>query len=248
MKPRARHAPATSPSRCCCASRRVAPSPPARSTPPSPGPGRCRRARPGWPPRWSTARCAASLQLDAWLAPHCSRPLGQLDPAARVLLRMGAYQLLVLQTPPHAAVGETVELAKRVGARPRRRLRQRRAAGPAARRAAAGAAAAGRGPGRPRRRRRVAAALAGRGVGGVAGGRRGAGAGRGHERPGAAHRPLAARRRAAGRGPAPPGSRPAPAPARRTGSRWAAARWPTSPAPRPGCRSRCRTRGPRPPC
>ena len=53
-----------------------------------------------------------ALQLDAWLAPHCSRPLGQLDPAARVLLRMGAYQLLVLQTPPHAAVGETVELAK----------------------------------------------------------------------------------------------------------------------------------------
>jgi 16S rRNA (cytosine967-C5)-methyltransferase len=54
-----------------------------------------------------------ALQLDAWLAPHCSRPLGQLDPAARVLLRMGAYQLLVLETPPHAAVGETVELAKR---------------------------------------------------------------------------------------------------------------------------------------
>jgi 16S rRNA (cytosine967-C5)-methyltransferase len=54
-----------------------------------------------------------TLQLDAALAPHCSRPLGQLDAAARVLLRLGAYQLLVLRTPAHAAVGETVELAKR---------------------------------------------------------------------------------------------------------------------------------------
>lgn len=53
-----------------------------------------------------------ALQLDAWLAPHSSRPIPQLDPAARVLLRMGAYQLLVMGTPPHAAVGETVELAK----------------------------------------------------------------------------------------------------------------------------------------
>jgi 16S rRNA (cytosine967-C5)-methyltransferase len=54
-----------------------------------------------------------AIQLDAVLAPHASRPLAQLDPATRVLLRMGAYQLLVLQTPPHAAVAETVELAKR---------------------------------------------------------------------------------------------------------------------------------------
>ncbi len=53
-----------------------------------------------------------ALQLDAALAPHSSRPIDKLDPAARVLLRLGAYQLLVLQTPPHAAVGETVELAK----------------------------------------------------------------------------------------------------------------------------------------
>ncbi len=53
-----------------------------------------------------------ALQLDAALAPHSSRPIDKLDPAARVLLRMGAYQLLVMQTPAHAAVGETVELAK----------------------------------------------------------------------------------------------------------------------------------------
>jgi 16S rRNA (cytosine967-C5)-methyltransferase len=55
-----------------------------------------------------------ALALDAALAPHSSRPLEKLDPAARVLLRLGAYQLLVLGTAPHAAVGETVELAKAV--------------------------------------------------------------------------------------------------------------------------------------
>jgi 16S rRNA (cytosine967-C5)-methyltransferase len=53
-----------------------------------------------------------ALSLDAALAPHSSRPLEKLDPATRVLLRLGAYQLLVLGTAPHAAVGETVELAK----------------------------------------------------------------------------------------------------------------------------------------
>ncbi len=56
-----------------------------------------------------------ALSLDAALAPHASRPLEKLDPAARVLLRLGAYQLLHLGTAPHAAVGETVELAKQRG-------------------------------------------------------------------------------------------------------------------------------------
>ncbi|HET9552010.1 MAG TPA: transcription antitermination factor NusB [Anaeromyxobacteraceae bacterium] len=55
-----------------------------------------------------------ALALDAALAPHSTRPIERLDPAARVLLRLGAYQLLVLGTAPHAAVGETVELAKSV--------------------------------------------------------------------------------------------------------------------------------------
>ncbi len=55
-----------------------------------------------------------SLSLDAALAPHSRRPLGDLDPAARVALRLGAYQLLVLGTPAHAAVGETVSLARTV--------------------------------------------------------------------------------------------------------------------------------------
>ena len=34
-----------------------------------------------------------------------------LDPDVRTVLRLGAYQLVYLQTPAHAAVGETVELA-----------------------------------------------------------------------------------------------------------------------------------------
>ena len=33
------------------------------------------------------------------------------DPDVRAVLRLGAYQLAFLQTPPHAAVGETVGLA-----------------------------------------------------------------------------------------------------------------------------------------
>ena len=55
-----------------------------------------------------------ALSLDAALAPHSRRPLAQLDPAARVALRLGAYQLLVLRIPAHAAVGETVSLARSV--------------------------------------------------------------------------------------------------------------------------------------
>ncbi len=55
-----------------------------------------------------------ALSLDAALAPHSRRPLAALDPGARVALRLGAYQLLHLGTPAHAAVGETVALVKGV--------------------------------------------------------------------------------------------------------------------------------------
>ena len=55
-----------------------------------------------------------ALQLDAALAPHSRRALDKVDPAARVALRLGAYQVLFLRTPPHAAVGETVSLVKGV--------------------------------------------------------------------------------------------------------------------------------------
>src|SRR6516225_1507397 len=53
-----------------------------------------------------------ALALDAALARHASRPLAEVDPAARVALRIGAYQLLHLGTPPHAAVSEAVSLAR----------------------------------------------------------------------------------------------------------------------------------------
>ncbi|MBL0275118.1 MAG: methyltransferase domain-containing protein [Anaeromyxobacter sp.] len=56
-----------------------------------------------------------ALALDAALAPHVSRSLEKVEPVARVLLRLGAYQLLYLSTAPHAAVGETVELARQRG-------------------------------------------------------------------------------------------------------------------------------------
>jgi 16S rRNA (cytosine967-C5)-methyltransferase len=55
-----------------------------------------------------------ALSLDAALAPHSRRPVAELDPAARVALRLGAYQLLHLGTPAHAAVGESVSLVKGV--------------------------------------------------------------------------------------------------------------------------------------
>jgi 16S rRNA (cytosine967-C5)-methyltransferase len=51
--------------------------------------------------------------LDWVLAAHVSRPLDELDPDVRNALRLGAYQLLFLRTPPHAAVGETVDLVPR---------------------------------------------------------------------------------------------------------------------------------------
>lgn len=53
-----------------------------------------------------------ALSLDAALSLHASRPLSEVDPAARVALRLGAYQLLHLGTPPHAAVSEAVSLAR----------------------------------------------------------------------------------------------------------------------------------------
>ena len=55
-----------------------------------------------------------ALALDATLALHATRPLDGVDPAARVALRLGAYQLLHLRVAPHAAVGETVALLKEV--------------------------------------------------------------------------------------------------------------------------------------
>src|SRR5207237_1423199 len=52
--------------------------------------------------------------LDAALARVCARPLAEVETGVRQALRLGAYQLLHLQrVPAYAAVGETVEAAKR---------------------------------------------------------------------------------------------------------------------------------------
>lgn len=46
--------------------------------------------------------------LDAAIAASSSRPVARMTPGARAALRLGAYQLLHMRIPPHAAVGETV--------------------------------------------------------------------------------------------------------------------------------------------
>ncbi|HWV37248.1 MAG TPA: 16S rRNA (cytosine(967)-C(5))-methyltransferase RsmB [Vulgatibacter sp.] len=53
--------------------------------------------------------------LDHALAPLSKQPLEKLERPVLDLLRVGAYQLLHTRIPPHAAVGETVSTARRVG-------------------------------------------------------------------------------------------------------------------------------------
>ncbi|HEV2463003.1 MAG TPA: transcription antitermination factor NusB, partial [Acidobacteriaceae bacterium] len=56
------------------------------------------------------------LVLDARIRALLSRPEVKLAPAVETALRMGAYQLLYLdRIPAHAAIGESVELAKQSG-------------------------------------------------------------------------------------------------------------------------------------
>jgi 16S rRNA (cytosine967-C5)-methyltransferase len=58
------------------------------------------------------------IRLDAKIAPLLKRPKGGLDPEVRVALRLGAFQLLLMdRIPAHAAIGESVELAKQAGHR-----------------------------------------------------------------------------------------------------------------------------------
>ena len=49
--------------------------------------------------------------IDAVLAQFLDRPLPETAAHGRAMLRIGAAQLLLMETPPHAAVGETVEAA-----------------------------------------------------------------------------------------------------------------------------------------
>jgi 16S rRNA (cytosine967-C5)-methyltransferase len=52
--------------------------------------------------------------LDAILAGLVSRPLPELDPRVLDLLRLGAYQLIDLRVPSHAAVDTTVDLTRAI--------------------------------------------------------------------------------------------------------------------------------------
>lgn len=56
----------------------------------------------------------AQGQLDAVLQACVDRPLDQVDPPVRDVLRLGAYQLLRTRIPSHAAVSATVDLARSV--------------------------------------------------------------------------------------------------------------------------------------
>ena len=49
------------------------------------------------------------ILLDFWIAKLRSEPV---DPGARDILRLGLYQILLIETAAHAAVFETVELAR----------------------------------------------------------------------------------------------------------------------------------------
>ncbi len=47
-------------------------------------------------------------ELDAAIGARAARPIARMTPGARAALRLGAYQLLHMRIPAHAAVGETV--------------------------------------------------------------------------------------------------------------------------------------------
>jgi 16S rRNA (cytosine967-C5)-methyltransferase len=53
-----------------------------------------------------------SLFYDGAIEVAADRPIDQVDPSVRVLLEMGAHQLLGMRVPSHAAISETVDVAK----------------------------------------------------------------------------------------------------------------------------------------
>jgi 16S rRNA (cytosine967-C5)-methyltransferase len=57
----------------------------------------------------------ASGTLDEIIAACIDRPIEDVDPAVRWLLRLGSYQLLRTRIPAHAAVATTVDLARATG-------------------------------------------------------------------------------------------------------------------------------------
>src|SRR5947207_1436256 len=70
--------------------------------------------------RGSSCRAASAWACGALRSPlcrrHSARPLAEIDPPVLDALRLGVYQLLWMgSVPDHAAVDETVELAKSAG-------------------------------------------------------------------------------------------------------------------------------------
>ncbi|MEM8616705.1 MAG: RsmB/NOP family class I SAM-dependent RNA methyltransferase [Pseudomonadota bacterium] len=65
---------------------------------------------------FARAMASAALRqlgrIDMGLAPFLDRPLSSATPPARALLRVGAAQSWLMETPDHAVVGETVAAAK----------------------------------------------------------------------------------------------------------------------------------------
>ncbi|MEM7457914.1 MAG: transcription antitermination factor NusB [Pseudomonadota bacterium] len=65
---------------------------------------------------FARAMASAALRqlgrIDLGLAPFLDRPLNTAPPPSRALLRIGAAQAWLLETPDHAVVGETVSAAK----------------------------------------------------------------------------------------------------------------------------------------
>ena len=56
------------------------------------------------------------IRLDSLIKPLLAKPNARLDPEIRIALRLGALQLLLLdRIPAHAAIGESVALAKAAG-------------------------------------------------------------------------------------------------------------------------------------
>ncbi len=62
---------------------------------------------------YGTVRTAGTL--DEIVAACIDRPLDEVQPEVRDLLRLGAYQVLRTRVPPHAAVATTVDLARATG-------------------------------------------------------------------------------------------------------------------------------------
>lgn len=58
-----------------------------------------------------------TLTLDYHIGTLAGRSAASLDPHTRALLRMGLYQILYMDIPPHAAVSETVALGRHTGER-----------------------------------------------------------------------------------------------------------------------------------